>query len=497
MSARSLQYTIERWLGHPDTRVVVLTRAALVGLAVLTIGLLVGILGPLLAIAFTGGLVVGLAILRDVRAGILATIAVCFLLPFATFPVDVGVTPTFLNAVVGAVFLVYVLRLVTRRDSTFVTTSVGVPLAVFLLWTLVAFAMGLTHSRPTPTVLRKFLEVLLALSMFYVMVNVVRTPQELSLFTRALILTGTGAAVIAILLYVMPIPWTVRVLNALARLGYPGGFGALRWIEDDPANPMRAIGTAIDPNVLGGMMILAGGLTGPQLASRRPLFRRRWVFLFYVAQLVALYLTFSRGSMIGLFAALVVLAVLKYRRLLAFIGLGGGILLALPWSQAYVQHFIAGLQGQDRATQMRFGEYKDALRLISRYPWVGVGFTGSPDIDLYVGVSSVYLLIAEQTGLIGLALYLITLAVFFRTLWRTWRQGMPDSLLESVLLGYGGAIVGVLVGGVFDHYLFNLVYPHMGTLFWMYVGLGVATSRLIAARQSESTEVPWNSTSRM
>ena len=41
--------------------------------------------------------------------------------------------------------------------------------------------------------------------------------------------------------------------------------------------------------------------------------------------------------------------------------------------------------------------------LIARYPIFGVGFTGVPDIDLYLGVSMLYLIIAENMGLVGLA----------------------------------------------------------------------------------------------
>jgi len=447
--------------------------------------MLIAALGPILALIAAFVLIAAYALLRDVRAGLIAVIAVAYILPFATLPFHLGVTPTFLDLAVAAVFFVYLLQVATRRETALDLGTVGIPLGVFILWVFVAFALGLVHSRLTATILRHFLEIILALMIFYVTFNVVKTPNDLVLMTRVLILAGTVSASLAILFYVLPIKTTVRILNVLTRVGYPGGFGALRWIEDNPNNPMRAIGTAIDPNVLGGMMILVGGITGPQLASRRPLFRRPWLVLIYVLQLLALTLTFSRGSMLGFMAALGVLAVLKYPRLLLFMALGGGILLFLPWSQAYIQHFIAGLQGKDLATQMRFGEYKDAFRLIRRYPWTGVGFTGSPEIDLYVGVSSVYLLVAEQTGLIGLGLYLLTLMAFIYTLWRTWRKGMPNPMLESILLGYGGALVGAMVGGVFDHYLFNMVYPHMATLFWLYIGLGAATARSIGHEQDQ------------
>ena len=35
------------------------------------------------------------------------------------------------------------------------------------------------------------------------------------------------------------------------------------------------------------------------------------------------------------------------------------------------------------------------------YPWFGVGFSGTPDIDTYLGVSNVYLLVAIFAALLG------------------------------------------------------------------------------------------------
>ena len=138
-----------------------------------------------------------------------------------------------------------------------------------------------------------------------------------------------------------------------------------------------------------------------------------------------------------------------------------------------MQRFIEGIQGEDLATQMRFGEYKDAFSLIARYPLTGVGFFGTPDIDVYVGVSSVFLLLAQQMGIICATLYAVigvsNLIIVFVTL-----KSLPkDHALEAPLLAYGLAILGAMVGGVFDHFYFNLTFIHIAALYWMTMGLGM------------------------
>jgi len=285
---------------------------------------------------------------------------------------------------------------------------------------------------------------------------------------------------------------TIRILDALGRFGYPGGAGALRYIEDSADNPMRAIGTMVDPNVLGGFLILVTGFTAPQLVTPAPLFRRWLVAGFLGVELLALYLTYSRGSLVGLAAGLLVIGLLRYRKLLLLAAVGAALLLLLPQAQEYVAHLIEGLQLQDRATLMRLGEYKDALALIARYPWFGVGFAGSPDADLYVGVSNLYLLMAEIMGLVGLVSFVTVIVAYLASLFRGWRSVSPgaelagrgrfDPQLEALLLGLLAAVIGALVGGIFDHYLFNLVYPHMGVMLWSYIGLGMAVVGLVNAR---------------
>jgi ABC-type antimicrobial peptide transport system permease subunit len=50
--------------------------------------------------------------------------------------------------------------------------------------------------------------------------------------------------------------------------------------------------------------------------------------------------------------------------------------------------------------------------------------------------------------------------------------------LEAILLGLTTAIAGILVGGIFDHYFFNLSFPHSVSIFWIFLGLAMVTIRL-------------------
>ncbi len=469
---------IESLLFSPDLRVARAARAGLFVLGAALVALIIGVAGPLYGSAAVVVVIAALLILRDMRWGLVALFAVVGFLPFAALPFKLGFTPTFLDVALLALYFVWVLRVATRRQPELIGTPLGAPVLVFLLLALFAFAYGLQFSRPTTTTIRNFAELILAIGFFFLLVNALRTRDDINLVARLIMLAGAVAAAIAIIFYFIPQAWTIRILDALARFNYPGGAGALRYIEDDSANPMRAIGTMIDPNVLGGFLILVGGLTAPQVVSPQPLFPRRWVGLFLGLELLALYLTYSRGSLAGLAVGLLLIGLLRYRKLLLVIAVAAVLLLLLPPAQAYVAHLVEGLQLQDQATLMRLGEYKDALSLIGRYPWFGVGFAGSPDADLYVGVSNLYLLITEEMGVLGLAGFLVVVAGFLISMFTTLRQGPLSPRMEALSLGLVAAVAGVMAGGVFDHYLFNLVYPHMAVLFWTYIGLGMAVVQL-------------------
>lgn len=467
--------SLQKLFVESDRRFALAAMMALCVAAGLLVGAYVAVLSPIFAVAGVLVIAGGLLMLRDTQWGLMALIGLICLLPFGALPFKIGFTPTFLDLALVAIYFVWIVRIASGKTGRFVGTGLGLPIVVFLLLAFASFVAGLGHAYLSQYVLRHFVEILLSIALFFVVLNCVQTRQQLRVLVGVIIVAGFGAALIGILLYFIPSVWSIRLLSALGRVGYPTGSGVLRYVEDNPDLAQRAISTSTDPNVLGGLLILITTLTAAQFFARKSLFPRPIIAGMVLTDALCLYLTYSRGSLAGLVAGLGVLALVKYRKLIPMMVLAAALLLLLPQAQDYVQHLVEGFQLQDLATLMRLGEYKDALILIGRHPWIGVGFVGTPESSLYIGVSNVYLLIAEEMGLIGLACFLLIIVLFFREVWRAWPTIRDQVGLEAILLGLTAALMGILVGGIFDHYFFNLSFPHSVSVFWLYLGLAMAT----------------------
>ncbi|MBN2303894.1 MAG: O-antigen ligase family protein, partial [Anaerolineae bacterium] len=373
--------------------------AILTGTAVGTLGgilgLLVVLLGPVMAFGAVLGLGVALYVLSNLHGGLYASLAVIALLPFGSLPFSLAVTPTFLDAALGAFLAVYAVQWMTGQRRLFRSTPVTPVVIAFTVLMLFAYFMGLRHAMLDSRTMRSIAEMVLSLALIPVLVDVLRTPAMLRRAALALMLVGTAAAALGIALWVLPDPTAEALLNRLGRFQYPVG-GVLRYRETPGAMlNERAIGTWIDPNAFGGYLLMIGAVIAPQIFAQKPLVPRWMAAGMFGVVGAALFLTDSRGALLSLTAALTFIAALRYRRLLLIMAAAGVIALFLPFTQRYIDKLEAGFNNQDVETQMRWGEYKDALTLISRHPVMGVGFSGTPEIDLYLGVANTYLTIAS------------------------------------------------------------------------------------------------------
>jgi polysaccharide biosynthesis protein PslJ len=437
---------------------------------------------PLVGVAAVVAVGVAPLVLRDIDLAFLAVVGVITLLPFAALPLGIGFNPTLLDLALGVLYLIWIVRLATREQVSLRLPPLSAPVIAFAGLMLVAFLAGTAHGMPAKNTVRTFGELVLGAGLFVVVGNLVTDRPSLRRVFRALVGLGTIAAGVGLALYLLPDAWQVRLLSTLHVVDYPAGLGVLRFINDDPSRLQRATGTAIDPNSFGGLLAVVAALLAPQVISRAPLVARRTALVMLAVVCAALLATVSRGSLLGFGVAMGVIGLARDRRVLVAVAVAGVALLllaqVLPWTSAYVAHFTQGLRIEDRATQMRAGEYKDAFRLIARYPVFGVGFGSPRDVDLYRGVSSLYLIIAETMGLVGLGAFLVASGALGARLTLAWRRMAHDDL-RAVVLGCLAALAAALTSGVFDHYFFT--YPHAFALLWLVAGLGMSAVALSEA----------------
>jgi hypothetical protein len=463
----------------------------------ITAGLAVTQYGLLVSLGTLSGLAVALMAFFSPWLGLLSALLIALLLPFGALPIDLGVTPTFLELALLGFLLGWLLPPLLRGDRRLRFTLLDALAWVFVAMTLFSLILGLGRG-VNATVLHNYAKTLLAVLSFVGVRQVIQREKEMRVLLTVLLLAAGLAALVGLLFHALPDRVALKHLVQLGELGYPITGRVLRYVEDDPDGLERAIGTSVDPNSYGGMLALVGAVALGELLIRFPLIDGplRWpwprrkdtsssdrdkpvlphavLLVLLLLILAAIYLTYSRAALGGFVAGALFLALLRYRRLWWPI-LAGGVLLVvlvagLGLGGPVVERFRQGLAFQDLANQMRLDEYTNAAAIIRRYPLFGVGFGRAPDVDLSTGVSSLYLTIAEHMGLVGLAAFLVFAgAAFVQALRRSFGDAPPSRHRVALLAG----VVTALAIGLLDHYFFNLEFPHMVLLLWG--SLGVAT----------------------
>lgn len=470
MSEQPWDAPIDR--GNPALRI---SLSALLAGSALGIG--IAFASPLMAVMGLFGLAVAVAIFMSPELGVLGFVAVSNLLPFAVIPVRFGLSLTLVDATLTTLLLAW-LYWAIQRGRPVVGSALNFPIMIYMGLALASFVLGLTYSI-SPDRLRLFLKSLNSIIFFFSVLNCVRTVTQLRRAVEALLVCGAGAALIAVVFQYLPSDTTIRILSALGPLGYPTGADVLRPIAD--TNILRAIGTSVDPNVLGGLLMLTSSLFVGQLLSTAPVIPRKALLPMMVVVLAALILTGSRSAFGGAVVGAVVVGTFRDRRLLLVLAAGAVSLFFLPRDWEFVSRLFAGISFQDRASQMRLGEYKDALNLIAMYPWFGIGFGDPPSINLYLGVSSMYLMIGQEMGLLGLASFIAILGVLAWQLLVGLHE-VKEEVTKGMLLSLTAAVTAAAAAGLLDHYFVNIVFPHMIAVFWLYAGLATVAARLARAQ---------------
>ena len=421
---------------------------------------------PFILVLLLAGLCGSVAVAFSPGLAVIGLTAIVWLLPFGTLPFRIGFRFSFLDLATGALLFLFAWQVCTHRLRLPARADV-IAVTLYAVLLLVVAGNGLRFGL-TEDAITQAIKLASSAFVFVMLTTWLQTGKAVLRAATWFLVFAAGQALLGVVLYFIPAGYAIGILSRLGGIGYPVGGDVLRYIADTPL--LRATGTSVGPNMLGGVLVFAIAF-GVALWASHP--RRWWLLGVLGLLLLCLLLTRSRAALLGSGAAIAVLTLLCYRMMLWFYPLGGLALIALPQTRAMLLHLLSGLRAQDRAAAMRLDEYAKSIQLIQDHPWLGVGFGPPPSIDTFVGVSSIYLQLAEFGGLLTLAAFCLAVGAALWSMWRGWRTGVnPDS--EWVVLGASAGVLGALVTGLFDHHYVSM--PHMATVFWMVAGLGVAAA---------------------
>lgn len=442
-------------------------RAPLALLAVLAVAaVLAGALGGARppAAALAGGLAalgVALGLTRPAR-GLALALLTALLVPFLVVPQRIGVQPPVLDVIVSATYLGVALHVIRRRRDVTRGWQRTPPWLVALvalgaLLPLAAGAAALAASGDGDAA-----QVALKMSLYSLtplMVVLACRPDHAPRIVSTLVFAAAALqALIAIVLHLAG-AGGIEVLRSLGTAGYPST-NVARFLPDEVTR--RATGLLVDPNVLGVTLAAAlpFGLAWPGGSVRRMTLGVAGVALIGVA----LALTISRASWIATAAGLLVWLWLLHPRaaVMAAAALGGAVLVApLEPFERIRQGFLA----TDRSAALRIAEIREATRVISRFPLLGVGYGDAPHPDIFAGVSNAWLWLGERAG-VGAALTHLTLVG--GAAGTAVRAAASDAAMRPLL----ASLAAFATAGLFDHHLVS--FPHLVFLVGALIGLSVA-----------------------
>lgn len=399
------------------------------------------------------------------------------MLPVALFTIAGVISAGFLPLAVVGVLVFWPMRWVAHRRL-----SLRTPLdwAVGLLMLMVPVSLwATTQYQETVT---QSLRLLLGIFLFYAVVNWTNSPQRLSgalLGFHLLLIALSGVSLVS----VEPPPGSLPLLPASwqSRIG---------WLAADQVNP----------NVMAGYLVMLAPLAVSFIVFRLGDIPWRFAFALripgsfaLIAGILTLWWTQSRGAMLGLGAALLVLICLRWRwgwLSLLVVTTIAGILFFTKDLPAVIELFassatLGGING-------RLEVWSRAIYMVQDFPFTGVGmgsFTQIADrlypFFLYEpGVirhaHSLFLQVAVDLGVPGLVAWLAAWIVVFIVALRIVRvasgAGAADRWMVALGAGLFAGLAAAVVHGATDAVTWGQV--RASPLVWAFWGLTVAASNL-------------------
>ncbi len=240
----------------------------------------------------------------------------------------------------------------------------------------------------------------------------------------------------------------------------------------------RLAGTFKMPNDLGAYLVIILPMTaGYLVASWRT--RQNWKLITILGALLCvmianLVLTLTRGAWIGVFVAMIYIAIYFERRLLWGL-LVLAVLFSILMPQSTRERFETIRKHPPGFMSERPQWWKTSVQLIAKYPITGIGLGrfrheyqlhGPPGMyHKPYHAHNIYLQVAVEQGIPSLILFLWILFLIFRQLFALRKNS--DLWRSGLFIGGSGFLISALVYGLADH----ILHQRPLLIFWFLNGL--------------------------
>ncbi len=425
-------------------------RLFLIGAISLVLGLVCGKFGIVLLAPVV---IIGVAV------GMLAVCKPAFAVCLVLF--GAPILPTMVDvALVLTAILSLIIHAITTEGFKFKFDGIGFFVIAFMVVYLVA---GLSSFAMMKSI-SIWLIYVAFMAIYFVIINSVNSKKTLNNMLTVFVLSGLAVCLYGIAQYVFG--WNTNQA----------------WMDEEMFTDikMRIYSTLDNPNVLGEYILLVLPVSIGLMWTRKNFYTKVVYAGISAIMLVALILTFSRGCWIGLIIAAAVFITFAAGKLwgLALVALPV-IPMVLP--ESIINRFLSIGDMKDSSTSYRVYIWMGCLAMIKDFWLSGIGmgqeaFTQVYPFYSYNGIvaphsHNLFLQILVESGVAGIAVFLIIVALFLRRVMTGYQYGGKGDTLSTVMTAITAGVCGFLVQGMFDNCFYN--YRVM-LVFWCVIALGRA-----------------------
>jgi O-antigen ligase len=409
-------------------------------------------------------------------------IGVLLLVLYIPFGVALNVSPEIdlasVRVLVPVFFLVWLLAAVILRKKLFVSNLQGFG----LISILTISAASIFFAEESGWGIRKLAVFLSVFPLYFLSAGLAGEKTNYKKIADVLILGALISSIIGLFQFLSQF---FISSSALVKL-YSGSIGPIFWgkafsglVAQNPswfvnvggATLMRAFGLFPDPHMLAFFVGLVSPLALVRIMSAK---KTNFLSLFaYGLMFVVLLLTFSRGGYLGLFFSIIVVLFYAWRflsekkRSLILAGLALCLLILIIFAAPVVSRFISSFLLSEGSSLGRIQIWRQSSLVFLEKPIFGVGLGNYPravdPLAVYrspVTSHNLYLDIASETGIFGLAVWLLLIFGSFYQLVRTIgknRTARDEKIKEPAFLkiGLAGSLGYFAVHSLFETSVFN------------------------------------------